>query len=47
MYLDKNSMAVIAGKTLSMDSFSDEDWCISKREWNWMQEIEVAIREAK
>ena len=47
MYLDKNSMAVIAGKTLSMDSFSDENWCISKREWHWMQEIEVAIREAK
>ncbi len=47
MYLDKDSMAVIAGKTLSMGSFNDEEWCISKREWYWLQEIEVAIREAK
>ena len=47
MYSDKDSMAVIAGKTLSMGTVSDEDWCISKREWYWLQEIEVAIREAK
>jgi len=47
MYSNKDSMAVIAGKTLSMGSFNDEEWCISKREWYWLQEIEAAISKAK
>ena len=47
MYSNRDSMAVIAGKTLSMGSVSDEEWCISKREWYWLQEIEVAISKAK
>ena len=47
MNLDQDSMIGVARKTLNMEITGKEDWCLSWLRWFWLQEIEVAIYEAK